>query len=163
MAAEQKPKRPLVVWAIGLVHCGVALRLLHLAWRAAPVVRPGADIRALCGNVGPLLQSVDALGCTRAPVESVKLDLLVSGTASLVLATFMLATAGGMLCLRKWARNWSINIWGMILAVGSHDYVHPPHGHLGFRPGCVYFVVGLTVILALLYSTGVPESFGESQ
>lgn len=160
MAAEQK--RPLVVFSIALLHCLCAARLFVFGWQVAPVVRAGTDIHTLCVNVRPLFQSADMLGCTTGYVEGMKLDLVVGGMASLVLGAFLFTTAIGLLRFQKWARSWAITIWAMMLAIGSHDYIHPRFGRPGFRPDCVYFVIGFTIVLALLYSSGVPESFGES-
>ena len=156
--------------AIALFHGYLAARLLYFLWRVSTIVHVGTNVRSLCMDLSPLLLVPEPSRCAADPLESIKADLLFAAVIDIASTAFLTVTAIGLWHLQKWARNWLIANYGVNLAFtarallfagamgGAHSYrLTVP----AFTPSYVYLVIELTIFLSLLYSSGVPESFGE--
>lgn len=167
MAVEHKPKRPLVVYCIVLLELYLAGHNLFFVTKASSVFRPGVDLATACEDARHLLTPPDDVSsCMSHGLDEAKADVLFNGVIKIGFAVFFAVTSIGLWQLQRWARNLLAGACFVQLAFCARWllFAKVAGWHTSRDPAPGFVVPQMAVELALLmalFSSGVPEAFGE--
>src|SRR5438874_9025297 len=169
MPAEQKPRRPLVIYGIVLLHFYLAAHGLYFVVKASNIFRSGIDVRSGCEDARRMLRPPDSVAsCIEYGPDSVKAGVLFNDLESIGFAVFFVITAIGLWLLQRWARNLVAGACLVQLAFSLRWLLFSKFAGLRTRRDpsdhsvLLQMAIELLVLLALGYGTGVPEAFGAS-